>query len=66
MEGQNWPVIMSYIVGSNGDYVAGFSHEALLAAGAKYVAFIDADASDTSAERVAHWEFPFTAQVRKK
>jgi hypothetical protein len=32
----------------------------------KYTAFIDADATDTGAERIGHWEFPFTAKTRIK
>src|SRR5512143_1733125 len=64
--GEEWPATMTYVDGSNGDYVLGLTYLLELVGGAKYTAVIDADASDTSAERYGHWEFPFTAQVRKK
>lgn len=64
--GENWPITMTYIAGSDGNYVVGLSYELAIIAGAKYTAIIDADASDTDAERIGHWEFPFTAQTRKK
>ncbi|HET7375119.1 MAG TPA: hypothetical protein VFK30_00335 [Anaerolineae bacterium] len=64
--GENWPVTMEYVAASNGDYVCGLSYQCNFTNGGKYVAFIDVDASDTDTERFGHWEFPFTAQTRKK
>lgn len=64
--GEEWPQTMRYVAESDGNYILGLSYTLELIAGAKYVAIIDADASDTSAERYGHWEFPFTAQTRKK
>lgn len=66
LTGETWPQTMTYVAGSNGDYVLGLSHLLNLTRGQRYTAFIDADASDTSAERYGHWEFPFTAQTRTK
>lgn len=64
--GESWPVTMDYVDESEGNYRALISSAAALVAGAKYKAIVDVNASDTSSERIAHWEFPFTAQVRKK
>jgi hypothetical protein len=64
--GETWPKPMAYIAGSEGDYVAGLSHLLVFGKDIKYTAFIDADASDTSAERIGHWEFTFTARTRVK
>jgi hypothetical protein len=64
--GETWPKPMTYIPGSDGSYVAGLSHLMHFSDSAKYTAFIDADATDTGAERIGHWEFPFTAKTRIK
>ncbi len=64
--GETWPKSMVYIPASEGDYVCGLSHLVEFAANAKYTAFIDADATNTAAERFGHWEFTFTARVRTK
>jgi hypothetical protein len=64
--GETWPKPMTYIAGSEGSYVAGLSHLLVFTDSTKYTAFIDADASDQTAVRVGHWEFPFTAQTRTK
>jgi hypothetical protein len=64
--GETWPKPMTYIPGSDGNYVAGLSHLLAFTDSNKYTAFIDADATDTGAERIGHWEFPFTAKVRVK
>ena len=66
VSGETWPVTMDYITDSQGNYRAMISSTVEFEVGGKYTAVIDVDASDTSIERVAHWEFPFTAQVRKK
>lgn len=63
--GETWPVTMDYVDASDGDYRAAISYAADLTAGNSYVAVIDVDATDTSGERVGHWEFPFKAEVRK-
>lgn len=59
-----WPLSMTYVAASDGNYIVGLSHTLPFVNGAKYVAIIDADASDTSAERYGHWEFPFTGKTR--
>lgn len=64
--GEPWPQTMAYLPGSDGNYVLGLSRVLDFTNGAKYTAYIDADASDTSTERFAHWQFPFTAQTRTK
>jgi hypothetical protein len=64
--GESWPQAMNYLPGSEGNYVLGLSRFVEFTSGAKYTAFIDADASDTESERFAHWQFPFTAQIRTK
>lgn len=62
-----WPVAMSYVAGSDGNYVAAISYELELVDGESYTAVIDVDASDTdSGERFGHWELPFIARVRTK
>ena len=61
---ESWPVQMTYIEGSEGNYFVGLSHDLPFEKATKYVAIIDADASDTSGERIGHWEFPFTGKVR--
>lgn len=64
--GEPWPQTMTYLAGSDGNYVLGLTRNLDFSNGAKYTAFIDADASDTATERFAHWQFPFTAQTRTK
>jgi hypothetical protein len=64
VDGENWPVTMTYIPASQGNYVAGLSHTIAFAPNQKYTAVIDADGSDGHTERFGHWEFPFTAKTR--
>lgn len=64
--GQLWPVRAKYVEASDGDYVAGLSHLCGFVKGQRYVAHIDVDDSDTSTERVGHWEFPLSARTRTK
>ncbi len=64
--GETWPKTMTYVAGTDGEYVCGLSYLLELAKDQKYTAIIDADATDTSAERIGHWEFTFTARVRVK
>lgn len=64
--GASWPQSMTYLPGSEGNYVLGLSRFLEFTNGAKYTAYIDADGSDTDSERFAHWQFPFTAQTRTK
>jgi hypothetical protein len=66
ISGESWPVTMDYVAASDGDYRAVISHSAAITNGQVYTAVVDVDASDTSNERVGHWEFPFTAKVRNK
>lgn len=62
--GGPWPLEMNYVASSDGNYIAALSANLPFENNTKYVAIIDADASDTSAERIGHWEFPFTAKIR--
>lgn len=62
--GEAWPQNMQYVNGSEGNYVLGLTRFLGIENGKKYIAYIDADASDTSAERYAHWEFSFTGKTR--
>lgn len=61
-----WPVTMSYVAGSEGDYIVALSYELELIDGQTYTAIINVDASDTDSERYGHWELPFIARVRTK
>jgi hypothetical protein len=65
--GEGWPQNMSYVTNSNGNYVLSLTHSVNLTSGKHYTAVIDADGSSTSPaiERWGHWEFPFTAKIRK-
>jgi len=63
--GEAWPLEMSYIEASNGNYQVALSAALEFEDGEKYTAIIDVDASDTSEERIGHWEFGFTGKVRK-
>ena len=56
------PTMMRPVAGTVGDYTGGFSSEVPLIAGGRYFAIIDA----TVETDVGRWEFPFTAQTRKK
>lgn len=62
-----WPAYMTYVTDSDGNYAVGLSADLQFIAGEKYTAVIDVIASDTDGtpERIGHWEFPFTAKVRK-
>lgn len=64
--GISWPLTMSYVAASNGDYSTDLTSSLSLVANSHYVAYIEADASTTSpaVERIAHWEFPFKAKKR--
>lgn len=62
--GETWPLLMTYIEGSNGDYITAISYLVQFVAGDRYTAFVTVDASDSSGERYGHWEFPFIARVR--
>jgi hypothetical protein len=62
--GDGWPETMTYIEGSNGNYVIGLTHALVLLPGKKYTAIIDADGGSSGHERWGHWEFQFTAQTR--
>jgi hypothetical protein len=66
VSGEVWPQTMSYVPGTDGNYVLGLTRFLEMNSGAKYTAYIDANASDETSERVAHWEFAFTAQKRTK
>jgi hypothetical protein len=52
----SWPISMSYVVNSDGDYRGVLSADLPLIAGTCYVAHIDAD---DGADRDGHWEFRF-------
>lgn len=52
----NWPVTMTYVAGSNGNYRAFLAHTLPFVEGDCYVAHIEADAGT---DRVGHWEFKF-------
>jgi hypothetical protein len=62
--GEFWPVTMTYVPLSKGNYVAGLSHTIAFLPNQRYTAIIDADGSDGHTERVGHWEFVFTAKTR--
>ena len=59
--GGAWPLTMSYVASSDGDYRAILSNELPLVAKAKYVATINADGG---ADRVGHWEHHFKPAAR--
>lgn len=59
--GEAWPMAMTYVAASNGNYRAFLENDLALVAKKKYTAFIDADAG---VNRIGHWEFPFTAAIR--
>lgn len=64
VEGDEWPVTLEYVAGSNGIYRSVLTSELELVAKAHYVAFIDANATTSTDERVGHWEFAFTPLKR--
>lgn len=59
--GVSWPVSMVYVNGSEGDYRATLVHTIEFVPKREYRAFIEVDAG---ADRIGHWEFPFTPLVR--
>lgn len=61
--GTTWPVTMTYVGGSAGDYRGVLSHEIQFVAGTSYKAFIEADAGD---DLVGHWELPVKPATRKE
>ena len=58
--GETWPLAMSYVADSDGDYVAILSHE-LPFTRADHIAIIDANGGD---DLIGHWEFAFRPLVR--
>lgn len=64
VSGQTWPLSMTYVTLSNGNYTASLSSNIAFVANQKYVAFIDADATSAGVEKIGHWEMPFTAKTR--
>ena len=64
VSGVTWPLQMTYVLASDGNYVLGLTHDLPLVNGKLYKAFIDADGSDSNTERYGHWEFSFKAQTR--
>lgn len=59
--GQTWPLTMSYVAASDGNYRAFISEDVEFVAKSNYVAIIDADGG---ANLVGHWEFPFKPLTR--
>ena len=64
LEGVSWPLSMSYIAASNGNYAGYLTHSMGLLNGKKYTALIDADGSTSDTELFGHWELSFTAKNR--
>jgi hypothetical protein len=62
ISGETWPLAMSYVTASDGDYRATLLHTLPLIANQQYVAVIEANGG---ANRVGHWEFPFRPAVRQ-
>jgi hypothetical protein len=62
VSGQAWPLTMSYVALSDGNYRAFLSSALPFAAKAKYTAYIEANGG---ANLVGHWEFHFTTVTRK-
>lgn len=58
--GQTWPVTMSYVAASDGDYRAIISEDVEFTK-QNYTAYID---SDGGPGLVGHWEFKFKPQIR--
>ena len=61
ISGETFPVTMSYVTGSNGDYEGAVSENLALVDGTTYYAVIDA----TFTGAVGHWEYAFTAKTRR-
>ena len=61
VSGQSWPLTMSYLPGSDGNYRGFISDEVSFVARDKYFANIVADGG---ANRVGRWSFPFRPQTR--
>jgi len=61
VSGETWPLAMSYVAASNGDYRAVLVNGLALLAGRKYVAHIDADGG---ADLDGNWQLPFWPQTR--
>jgi hypothetical protein len=59
--GQVWPLTMSYVAASDGNYRAFLSAQLPFVAKAKYTAFIEANGG---ANLVGHWEFHFKPTAR--
>lgn len=59
--GQVWPLVMSYVAASDGNYRAFLADTLPFVAKAKYTAFIEANGG---ANLVGHWEFHFKPTTR--
>lgn len=59
--GQSWPLAMSYLPGSDGNYRGFISDEVEFVPRDKYYARITADGGEN---RVGRWSFPFKPQTR--
>ena len=63
VSGQTWPLLLTYVPGSSGDYRGVLSENLAFAANTTYVAVVHANAG---INRVGHWEVPFVPRVRIK
>jgi hypothetical protein len=61
VSGATWPMTMTYVTGSDGDYRAFLSEDLAFVAKGKYIAAIDADGGTNL---VGHWELNFKPLAR--
>ena len=60
--GQTWPLTLTYVPSSNGDYRGIISEDCEFTEGEPYYAIIEANAG---VNRYGHWEIQFVPKVRR-
>lgn len=61
--GESWPLTMTYIAASNGDYKATLADTLAISNGDELTAYVDADGG---AGKHAYWEIPVLAETRTR
>ena len=62
VSGETWPITLSFVSGSDGDYTGIINYQVGFDTDGAYTAVIDADAG---VGRQGHWELPLIARTRE-